>query len=183
MVRCLPLELLAGFGSVLIAIVASTTTLAYWLGKKFTRIDARFDRIEGRLRALASAVLEAHHVVVDFLSLKGLIEKKEADYLKDRIGGLFKSKEHSSMNHLEKQGNEEVKSLRVDPPASLRKEDAEFLRDFFERDLERLTVEEAEKAYELGKRLFVEHADERGFLVAIAAAYIKGYLSRPKSPT
>jgi Flp pilus assembly pilin Flp len=178
----LPLELLAGFGSVLIAIVASTTTLAYWLGKKFTRIDARFDRIEGRLRALASAVLEAHHVVVDFLSLKGLIEKKEADYRKDRIGGLFKAKGHPSMNPLEKQRNEEVKSLSV-APASMTKEEIEFLRDFFERDIDQLSVEEAEKMYELGKRLFVEHADERGFLAAIASTYIKGYLSRPKSPT
>jgi hypothetical protein len=140
----LPLELVAGFGSVLVAIVAS----AYWMGKKFAMIDARFDRIEGRLRALASAVLGAHHVVVDFLTLKGLIEKKEADYLKDRIGGLFKAKEHPSMNPLEKQRNEEVKSLSV-APASLTKKEIESLRDFFERDIDQLSVEEAEKGSEL----------------------------------
>jgi hypothetical protein len=52
------------------------------------------------------------------------------------------------MNPLEKQRNEEVKSLSV-APASLTKEEIESLRDFFERDIDQLSVEEAEKGSEL----------------------------------
>ena len=204
----------AGLVGVIATVITSVAALAYWLGRKFSEIDARFseidrrfsevyrrfdkidskladidrrldemdarfsevdsrfsevyrrfDGVDGRLRgvessvrALAAASSESHRVVVDFLALKGLVERAEAEYLSRRIEGVFKL--YTTAN-------------------PLKREEVEFLKNFISkaaRNVDEVTIEEAEKAYELGLRMFVEDADVRGFQVAMAATYVRGYL-------
>lgn len=179
-------ELILGFLGTIATIVISLASLAYWLGRRFAEIDLRFKQIEGRfksmedglkeefkhvenrfkdiegliahnMRVLANAMTESQMVVVEFLSLKGVIDRGEAEYPARRVEGL----------------------LRLATLNPLTKEEWEFLRNFFSRaarDVDSVTIEEAEKAYELGRKLFVEDFDERGYKIAIAAGYIKGYL-------
>ena len=160
-------ELIVMVLSVVVTVVSSTSLLAYWLGRKFAEIDARmrafedrFDGIEREMRriarALSAASVEAHRVVVDYMSIKGVIEKGEAEYLSRRVEGLF-----------------HVHVSTVNP---LTKEELKFLKEFFAKDPDLVTEEEAERAYEIGKRLFVEDLDPNGYLIAIAAAYRRGYL-------
>ncbi len=58
----------------------------------------------------------------------------------------------------------------------LTKEEIKFLRKFFSKRIDKISIEDAEKVYEIGKGLFVEDFDDRGFLIAMAVIYIRGYL-------
>lgn len=89
---------------------------------------------------MASASSKAHRVVIDYLSVKGLVDRSEAEYLGRRVKAVFRV--YTAFNPLTEQ------ELR-------------FLKEFFSRDVDEATVEEAERAYELGKKLFVEDFDER----------------------
>ncbi len=180
-------EIVVTILSTVIPIITSIAMLAYWLGKKFAEInerfrlidegfrliderfkliddrfksiDERFRSIERAFRVLMNASAEAHRIIIDFLSIKGIIGRDEAEYLSKRIRGIFS-----------------VYAIQTNP---LTKEEWKFLKEFFDRaatNVDDVTIEEAEKAYELGLKLFVEDFDEKGFLIAIAAAYIRGYL-------
>jgi len=165
-------ELILSTLGIIVTIITSIAILAYWLGKKFSEIDERFKVIDKRfklvderfkviersMRSLSSASSEAHRIIVDFLAIKGLIEKEEAKYLGDRVEAIF-----------------QVSTLNP-----LTKEEFKFLKEFFSKDVDEVTIEEAERAYELGKRLFVEDFNDKGFLIAMAAAYIRGYLVSKK---
>ncbi len=188
--------------SVIATIVSSTSILAYWLGRQFTEIrlrltileervsrleervtklEERVSKLEERVRkledrvgtlerkiedlsrnmdrkvkAISAASVEAHRLIVDFLSIKGILERDEMEYLSRRVEGIF-----------------HTYASAVNP---LTKEELKFLKEFFAKDPDLVTEEEAERAYEIGKRLFVEDADPNGYLIAIAAAYRRGYL-------
>lgn len=148
------LGIAAGFAGAIVTVVISIATLAYWMGGKFAEIDARFGGIERGMRALASASSESHRAV---MALKGLIEKGEAEYLGKRVESAFK--------------------LYVTNP--LTKEELKFLKEFVSkvaRNADEVTIEEAEKAYELGSKLFIEDFEVKGFLAAMVATYARGYL-------
>ncbi len=174
-------EIILSAITIIVSIIVSVAVLAYWLGRKFERIEGRFEQIderfkrieerfegrfkqiEGRfagiertLRSLALASAEVQRMVLDFLSLKGLLERSESEYLMKRAEGLFRV----------------YVTPLIDP---LSEEELKFVREFLSRDVDLVTIEEAERAYELGKRIFVE-GDERGFILAMAAAYARGYL-------
>jgi len=153
-----------GFVGIIITIITSVASLAYWLGRKFANIDAKFRSIDRRiegieraLRGLAFASSEGHKAIIDFLALKGLIERREAEYLSKRVESEF----------------------RLHAPNPLTEEELKFLKEFISRaarNVDEVTIEEAERAYELGLRMFTEDFDVKGFLAAIAATYVRGYL-------
>ena len=131
-------------------------------------VDGRFDRVDGeieRLRgyvgrvvdALSRASVEAYSVLIEYMGVKGLVEEKEAAFLKRRVAGVYT-----------------VYKVVAHNPLS--KEELEFILRTFNKPLNEITIEEMDKAYELGKRIFAEDLDERGFLLAIAAATIRAYL-------
>ncbi|HDI74820.1 MAG TPA: hypothetical protein ENF55_02575 [Thermoprotei archaeon] len=113
---------------------------------------------------MSLASTEAHRVIVDFLALKGLIEKNEAEYLSERVRGIFE---------VFKSGFLSEGAFKLNP---LSRKEIEFLKEFLSKNIDEITIEEAERAYEIGRRLFVKDLDERGFLLAMAATYIRGYL-------
>jgi len=174
----------------IITIIVTTISLAYWLGKKFTQINMRFamidkrfegvteefkntyerlkeiskrfDKLEKRFftlsEALTKASIETHSIFADFLSIKGLINDKESSFLKRRVKGIFEVY---------------TSTLGKNP---LTKEELEFILRAFSKSLNEITIEEMDRAYEIGKRLFSKDFDERGFILAVAAAYIRAYL-------
>jgi len=158
------LSIMIGFAGVVVTVVTSVATLAYWLGRKFAGIDARFGGIDRRfegveraVRGLALASSEGHRMVIDFLALKGLIERREAEYLSRRVESAF----------------------RLHAPNPLTEEELKFLKEFVSkaaRNVDEVTIEEAERAYELGLKMFTEDFDVKGFLAAMAATYVRGYL-------
>jgi len=103
---------------------------------------------------------QKHTIVADFTSLKGLIAAEEAEFLRKRITGIFSV--YTSYS-------------KANP---LTKEELEFILKTFSKPLDEITIEEMDRAYEIGWRLFVEDPehDPRGFILAIAAAYIRAYL-------
>jgi hypothetical protein len=149
----------------------SIVSLAYWLGRKFATIDARFkgidikfkgiderfESLEKAIRNLAKAFIESHEIIVDFLALKGLLEKSEAEYLSRRIEGIFIV--HESAN-------------------PLTEEEWEFIRKYVSKaakNVDDVTIEEADRAYKLGVKLFTEDFEWKGYLLAMAAVYTRGY--------
>jgi len=173
----------------LITMVTSLVALAYWLGRKFEGIEnsiselnnvvikvsnslvnlnseinklkieiislnSSLQKLNRHVRSLSIASLEAHRMMIDYLSLKRLLSKEEAEYLGGRVKGI-------------------LDLYRANP---LREEELKFLREIFSSDLDKVTIGDVERAYEIGKKLFVEEGDERGYLIALAAAYIRGYL-------
>ncbi len=120
----------------------------------FKSINLRLNGLEEMIRGSASASTEAHRVITDFLALKGLIDKAEAEYLSARVRGVFQA-------------------YALNP---LSEEERRFILDLFSKDVDEATIEEAEKAYQIGLKLFREKLDSRGFLLAMAASYLRGYL-------
>ncbi|RLF23863.1 MAG: hypothetical protein DRN15_04645 [Thermoprotei archaeon] len=156
------------------------------IDERFKRIDERFTALEKRIeslerrvggleervgglerrfgnftQAITRASIEAHSVIADFLSIKDIVTSKEAEFLKKRIKGIF-----------------EVYTAAI--PNPLTKEELEFILKVFSKPLDEITIEEMDRAYEIGKRLFSEDFDERGFILAVGAAYIRAYLRSKK---
>jgi len=134
------------------------------IDERFAKIDERFNEVVNKIDRLATvmfrAMTETHEIVIDFLGLKGLIDLREANYLKDRVRGTI-----------------EVYSATLNP---LTKEEIEFLRRLFSKEISKMTIEELNKAYELGIKILCQDYDYRGYTIAIGAAYIRAYLRQEK---
>ncbi|ADM27180.1 conserved hypothetical protein [Ignisphaera aggregans DSM 17230] len=146
-----------------VTIVAQIAVIAYWLGRKFTRIEERFKEIDRRfsdvdkrfedleqslrneIRRAFAAVLTAsmamNSLIVDFLALKGLVTEKERDFLKSQLTSI-------------------VSSTVINP---LTKEEIEFLRKVFSKPESEITIEELDKVLEIAKRWFFETGEEKAY--------------------
>lgn len=136
------------------------------IDERFKSVDERFGKLEKKFtvftEALTKASIEAHSVFADFMGIKGLVNSRESKFLKDRVKGIF-------MVY--------TSTIRANP---LTKEELEFILKVFSKPLDEITIEEMNRAYEIGKRLYSKDFDERGFLLAVAAAYIRAYLRQKK---
>jgi len=142
-------ELLIGFAGTIAAIVASTATLGYWLGRRFERIEEklkahdekfehleeRFDKLEGKMTGL---VLAIHSHLIDFMTLKGLFTEEERIYLvreAERISRVY--------------------SLRANP---LSPEEARFilevLKELREKPAKEIDISKLDKALEIADKWF-----------------------------
>ncbi len=151
------LELLAVLGSLAVTL-ATLASIAYWLGRKFEAIDKRFERLELGLRlavdGLKNAVVSINTMLVEFLGLKGLITPQEVSFLSAEARRLA-----SSVTY-------------VNP---LKKEDVEFLKEVFSKDPEAITIEEAERVAEIGKKWWLEEGEERAYRLFLIGTFIKAY--------
>ena len=78
--------------AVVVSVATSTASLAYWLGKKFTEIEIRFNAIENRLEKLEERVGRLENVFVQFsevlitmLEMKNLLTQTEAMTLRSLV--------------------------------------------------------------------------------------------------
>ncbi|RLE57152.1 MAG: hypothetical protein DRJ40_02200 [Thermoprotei archaeon] len=159
-----------GFSLTIIGLLCSSM---YWLGRKFKEIDVRFEKLEERIgnlesriegverkfvkaiEALKGATLAIHTGLIEFLGLKGVIERKEVEYLM--------SEAHRVMA-----------LVRLNP---ITKEELEFvLKVLSKRDPDKVTMEEAEKLIEIGKRWWMEDGREEAYRLFMTGLYIKAYL-------
>ena len=73
--------------TVIVSVATSTASLAYWLGRKFTEIDARFGSIEARVTSMEGRITS---IEAKISQVKGRLASlgSEVVELKGRIGRL-----------------------------------------------------------------------------------------------
>ena len=144
-----------GFSLTIIGMIAST---AYWLGRRFTKMEEQLKEVRKELpRAVdgfRSAVVSANSLILDPLALKKLIEEGEANLIKSEITRV-------------------ISMVKLNP---LRKEELEFLRKVVAKDVNEITMEEAERIAEIGKRWWYEDGCEEAYKVFLGGLVIRGYL-------
>ena len=167
--------------SILIPTLASIASLAYWLGRKFEAIDRRFEAIDRRFEevdrrfegvdrrfeelekrivasfeAFKNAVLAMNTMLVEFMGLKGLFTPQESRFLTSEMNRMM-SAFKPQLNPLTKEEYEFVVSV-------LSKEDHD-----------KITIEEAEKIAEIGKRWWKEDGLEVAYRLFLTGEIIKAY--------
>jgi hypothetical protein len=184
-----------GFSLTIIGMIAS---VAYWLGRRFALIDRKFeslrnefreelrevrtefdgklgslkaelggrlDALQGEVRelrgqfarafeGLRTAVSSSHALILDFLALKGLLDEKEAGFVKAEIDRV-------------------ISMVQLNP---ITREELEFLKKVVAKDVNEITLEEAEKIVEIGKRWWFEDGSEAAYKVYLGGLVIRGYI-------
>ena len=190
-----------GFSLAIIGMIAS---VAHWLGRRFASIDRKFDSLRnefreelrevrmefdgklgslkaeldgvkaelgGRLDSLQREVQElrgafarafeglktavsSHALILDFLALKGLLEEREARFVKAEIDRV-------------------ISMVQLNP---ITREELEFLKKVVAKDVNEITLEEAEKIAEIGKRWWFEDGSEAAYMVYLGGLVIRGYI-------
>jgi len=131
-------SVLAGLIGTVVAVVTSIASLAHWLGRKFTRIDARFQQLEGRIDSLASFTRSTYTLLVDFMTMKGLFTREERAFLVREVERLSASLP-LKQNPLTR---EEVKLI------------LEAAREVKEKDPREVDMEKLDKALEIAWNWF-----------------------------
>jgi hypothetical protein len=151
-----------GFSLTVIGMIAS---VAYWLGGKLALIERKFDALRAgfedmrrdfarAFEGLKGAVSSSHALTLDFLALKGLLDEEEAGFVKAEI-------------------ERTVSMVRLNP---ITKEELEFLKKVVAKDVNEITLEEAERIIEIGKRWWFEDGSEAAYKVFLGGLVIRGYI-------
>ncbi len=133
------------------------------------RIDSLEDRISSLDRkfteaidALKNAILAINSLNLDFLSIKGVIEDREARFLI-------------------KEATKYLSLIKTNP---LTEEEIEFLRKVLVekglKDVNLITLEEAERIIEIGKRWWKEEGKEEAYKLFLTGLVIRGYIISKK---
>ncbi len=88
------------------------------------------------VKGLAEASLEAHSITMEYLSLKGLLERSEVDYLRKRVSAVC--------------------SMYVRPNPAISEEELRLIKEFIAKDPDEVTLEECNRVYEIDKRWFAK---------------------------
>jgi len=148
------LSILSAIGS--LGALASVISVAYWLGKKFSEIDAKFKliderfkrvderfdsferRIIGRIERLAYAFTSYQEFLIEFLSREGVIKSGDKELLI----------------------NEARRVMRLALANPMTKEELEKLREYLDKsEKDELTPEEADEFLELARKFAWEYGN------------------------
>jgi len=102
----------------------------------------------------AAVSTSSHALTLDFLALKGLLDEREAGFAKAEIERL-------------------ISMVRLNP---ITREELEFLKRVVAKDVNEITLEEAERIVEIGKRWWFEDGSEVAYKVYLGGLVIRGYL-------
>ena len=181
----LSIELIVGIGS-LASIIVSISSIAYWLGRKFEAIDKRFEAIDKRFEAIdkrfeaidkrfeaidneirgirreiviiadsiRSSTLSINSMLIEFLGVKGVITREESTFLVNEARRL---------------------SPTIILPNPISKEDSEFLKNVLNKDVDDISIEEAERISEIGKKIWIENGSEAAYKIFLTGLFIKAY--------
>ena len=145
-------EILISTAGVVVTVVASVASLAYWLGREFAQVKARLRAMEARLDSVARATMDQFEFFAEFLGYRGVLDSRDVFFVKGELARL----------------------ARVNPltEAELRR-----IRELVER--EELTLEEADELRELARKFVVEHGDMPGaWKLLIYASIMRGIALR-----
>lgn len=192
----------------LVSLIAILCGGFYWLGRKFVKIDIKFSEVDRRFNeidkrfevleskfaslenrinslekridsledrissldrkfteaidALKNAILAINSLNLDFLSIKGVIEDREARFLI-------------------KEATKYLSLIKTNP---LTEEEIEFLRKVLVekglKDINLITLEEAERIIEIGKRWWKEEGKEEAYKLFLTGLVIRGYIISKK---
>ena len=128
-------------------------------------LGGRLDALQGEVRelrgqfarafeGLRTAVSSSHALILDFLALKGLLDEKEAGFVKAEMECT-------------------VSMVRLNP---ITKEELEFLKKVVAKDVNEITLGEAERIIEIGKRWWFEDGSEAAYKVFLGGLVIRGYI-------
>jgi hypothetical protein len=73
---------------VLASILVSVASLAYWLGRRFTLIDERFERLKREFSSFRDVVIQYNEILVSLLEAEGMPFRGEVLALKGFLGSL-----------------------------------------------------------------------------------------------
>lgn len=180
-------ELLISIIGLGVAVTAQIVAFAYWLGRKFARIedklrefDRRFEDVENRLDKLEKSFYEfRNYVDKKFAEIDGRLEdldRRLAETRRAFSSVLTASISMSTLivDFLALKGlvtEDEKRFLRsqIELLASevsinpLSKEEAEFLKKVFSKPEDQITIEELDKVLEIAKRWFFETGEEKAY--------------------
>ena len=71
--------------AVVVSVATSTASLAYWLGKKFTEIEIRFNSVDNRLARLENVFVQFSEVLITMLEMKNVLTQTEAMTLRSLV--------------------------------------------------------------------------------------------------
>jgi hypothetical protein len=128
-------------------------------------LGGRLDALQGEVRelrgqfarafeGLKTAVSSSHALILDFLALKGLLDEKGAGFVKAEIDRV-------------------ISMVQLNP---ITREELEFLKRVVAKDVNEITLEEAERMVEIGKRWWFEDGSEAAYKVYLGGLVIRGYI-------
>jgi hypothetical protein len=194
-------ELLSAILGSLLTTLASLASLAYWLGRKFAQIDARFKAVEGSVNALRREFDEKiSSLERRYYEKLGLLEERFNEKLSSleksfdeklssverKVGSVAEAARNQLEFFTEFLGYRRVISWRdvtfvkgelyglSAAPNPLTKEEAARLKELL--DKEKLTLEEADELREIARKLVREYGDRVGeaWKLLIYASIMRG---------
>jgi hypothetical protein len=128
------------------------------LGGRLDALQEEVRELRGQFarafEGLRTAVSSSHALILDFLALKGLLDEREARFVKAEIDRM-------------------ISMVQLNP---ITREELEFLKRVVAKDVNEITLEEAERVAEIGKRWWFEEGSEIAYKVYLAGLVIRGYL-------
>jgi hypothetical protein len=148
----------AELGGVEAGLKAGLDSVKAELGGRLDSLQREVQELRGAFarafEGLKSAVSSSHALTLDFLALKGLLDEKEVGFAKAEV------ERAASM-------------VKLNP---ITREELEFLKRVVAKDVNEITLEEAEKIVEIGKRWWFEDGSEIAYKVYLGGLVIRGYI-------
>ena len=168
--------ILIGFIGTIVTVIASASTLAYWLGRKFVSIDAKFREIDSRFEGVNSRFEELNRkisnvaqftkstftLLIDFMSMKGLFTKEERDFI---IRDLERLSTTLSTNPLTP---EEAKFI------------LEVVREIREKDPKEIDLSKLDKIMEIADKLLQRESTYEAARLWMLAYILKAILRKER---
>lgn len=79
-------EILIGIAGTFTTIIISFTSLAYWLGKKFTQIDAWFTQIDERIKSLEERINNTAKSLEEGINSIAKATKSQLEFFTEFLG-------------------------------------------------------------------------------------------------
>lgn len=188
----------------IVTVVVSITTLAYWLGRKFTEMDYRFREVNGRIdeveRRLNARIEEVNRGIITEVDKRMEEVNKRIDEVNKRIdetnnrisrlaNSVASAMENVQAFVLEYMGvkglltrdevdfavHEVSRIIGTIRANPITKEELEFIKSVFSKSVDDMTMEELDKVIEIAKRWFVEEGSEASIKILNAAIMVRAY--------
>jgi len=197
-------EIVVGIAGVLVTVVVSAVSLAYWLGRRLAELDHRLRAVEGRLQSVNSAVenrLQSVYSMVEsrfqsveseFVKFREEVREKfgelynRLDALARRVGEAMANTHSLILEYMGVRGmfsRSEIDFLVAQVRRfvasvvlnPISREELELIKRVFSKDLDDMTIEELEKVAEIAKRWYVEEGSEIALRILHAAVAARAY--------